>query len=118
GWEKLDDKDGCECCLGRSAQWVELTQAILSPLLQNEIHHDEHCTACKRGVNLQPCGTCPRAYHLNCLDPPLKTAPKGVWKFIDTVFREKSLLSQYQLHKICRRHKMHHGEVYPSNLCQ
>ncbi|OXB61310.1 hypothetical protein ASZ78_002547 [Callipepla squamata] len=45
----------------------------------NEIHHDEYCTACKRGVNLQPCGTCPRAYHLNCLDPPLKTAPKGVW---------------------------------------
>uniref|UniRef100_A0A8C0HE98 PHD finger protein 21B n=1 Tax=Buteo japonicus TaxID=224669 RepID=A0A8C0HE98_9AVES len=54
------------------------TRAILL-LLQNEIHHDEHCTACKRGVNLQPCGTCPRAYHLNCLDPPLKTAPKGVW---------------------------------------
>ncbi|NWI84855.1 PF21B protein, partial [Pitta sordida] len=49
------------------------------PLLQSEIHHDEHCSACKRGVNLQPCGTCPRAYHLNCLDPPLKTAPKGVW---------------------------------------
>ncbi|KFQ78537.1 PHD finger protein 21B, partial [Phaethon lepturus] len=54
------------------------TRAILL-LLQNEIHHDEHCTACKRGVNLQPCGTCPRAFHLNCLDPPLKTAPKGVW---------------------------------------
>ncbi|XP_043371370.1 PHD finger protein 21B isoform X4 [Dermochelys coriacea] len=46
---------------------------------QNEIRHDEHCTACKRGINLQPCGTCPRAYHLNCLDPPLKTVPKGVW---------------------------------------
>uniref|UniRef100_A0A8C3E4Q8 PHD finger protein 21B n=1 Tax=Corvus moneduloides TaxID=1196302 RepID=A0A8C3E4Q8_CORMO len=46
---------------------------------ENEIHHDEHCAACKHGVNLQPCGTCPRAYHLNCLDPPLKTAPKGVW---------------------------------------
>ncbi|KAM9578362.1 PHD finger protein 21B isoform 4-T4 [Guaruba guarouba] len=55
------------------------TRAIHFLLLQNEIHHDEHCTACKRGVNLQPCGTCPRAYHLNCLDPPLKTAPKGVW---------------------------------------
>uniref|UniRef100_A0A8C8AYF9 PHD finger protein 21B n=1 Tax=Otus sunia TaxID=257818 RepID=A0A8C8AYF9_9STRI len=49
------------------------------PFWKNEIHHDEHCTACKRGVNLQPCGTCPRAYHLNCLDPPLKTAPKGIW---------------------------------------
>ncbi|NXM57879.1 PF21B protein, partial [Illadopsis cleaveri] len=60
-----------------SSQWIDFTQGTL--LLQNEIHHDEHCTACKRGVNLQPCGTCPRAYHLNCLDPPLKTAPKGLW---------------------------------------
>ncbi|KAL8194447.1 UNVERIFIED_CONTAM: PHD finger protein 21B [Gekko kuhli] len=47
--------------------------------LPNEINHDEHCSACKRGANLQLCGMCPRAYHLNCLDPPLKTAPKGVW---------------------------------------
>ncbi|NXF06782.1 PF21B protein, partial [Smithornis capensis] len=54
-------------------------RALTFPVLQSEIHHDEHCTACKRGVNLQPCGTCPRAYHLSCLDPPLKTAPKGVW---------------------------------------
>ncbi|NWR03418.1 PF21B protein, partial [Paradoxornis webbianus] len=60
-----------------SSQWIDFTQGTL--LLQSEIHHDEHCTACKRGVNLQPCGTCPRAYHLNCLDPPLKTAPKGLW---------------------------------------
>ncbi|KFW77217.1 PHD finger protein 21B, partial [Manacus vitellinus] len=55
------------------------TRGYQRALLCSEIHHDEHCTACKRGVNLQPCGTCPRAYHLNCLDPPLKTAPKGVW---------------------------------------
>ncbi|XP_061214953.1 PHD finger protein 21B isoform X3 [Neopsephotus bourkii] len=55
------------------------TRANEDAFWKNEIHHDEHCTACKRGVNLQPCGTCPRAYHLNCLDPPLKTAPKGVW---------------------------------------
>ncbi|NWT56219.1 PF21B protein, partial [Erythrocercus mccallii] len=55
------------------------TRAYHRALVCNEIHHDEHCTACKRGVNLQPCGTCPRAYHLNCLDPPLKTAPKGLW---------------------------------------
>nr|XP_019594764.1 PREDICTED: PHD finger protein 21B [Rhinolophus sinicus] len=49
------------------------------PCWKNEITHDEHCAACKRGANLQPCGTCPGAYHLSCLDPPLKTAPKGVW---------------------------------------
>uniref|UniRef100_A0A452S7D7 PHD finger protein 21B n=1 Tax=Ursus americanus TaxID=9643 RepID=A0A452S7D7_URSAM len=48
--------------------------------LQSEITHDELCATCKRGANLQPCGTCPGAYHLSCLDPPLKTAPKGVWR--------------------------------------
>uniref|UniRef100_H3AY03 PHD finger protein 21B n=1 Tax=Latimeria chalumnae TaxID=7897 RepID=H3AY03_LATCH len=46
---------------------------------KDEIVHDEHCTACKRGGQLQPCDTCPRAYHLECLDPPLKTASKGFW---------------------------------------
>ncbi|XP_070267382.1 PHD finger protein 21B [Myotis yumanensis] len=49
------------------------------PCWKSEIAHDEHCTACQRGADLQPCGTCPGAYHLGCLDPPLKTAPKGVW---------------------------------------
>lgn len=58
---------------------ARLTRPPPSRLFQNEITHDEHCTACKRGANLQPCGTCPGAYHLSCLDPPLKTAPKGVW---------------------------------------
>ncbi|GAB0177259.1 PHD finger protein 21B [Grus japonensis] len=62
-----------------SAQGPPATKKKKEENPENEIHHDEHCTACKRGVNLQPCGTCPRAYHLNCLDPPLKTAPKGVW---------------------------------------
>lgn len=56
-----------------------LTRLPPSHLLQNEITHDELCAACKRGANLQPCGTCPGAYHLSCLDPPLKTVPKGVW---------------------------------------
>uniref|UniRef100_G3TX79 PHD finger protein 21B n=1 Tax=Loxodonta africana TaxID=9785 RepID=G3TX79_LOXAF len=57
-----------------------LTARVLAVFLfQSEITHDEHCVACKRGANLQPCGTCPGAYHLSCLDPPLKTAPKGVW---------------------------------------
>ncbi|XP_020023005.1 PHD finger protein 21B isoform X2 [Castor canadensis] len=49
------------------------------PCWKSEITHDEHCAACKRGANLQPCGACPGAYHLSCLQPPLKTAPKGMW---------------------------------------
>ncbi|XP_018110238.1 PHD finger protein 21B isoform X1 [Xenopus laevis] len=46
---------------------------------KHEITHDEYCSACKRDRELQTCGTCPRAYHLDCLDPPLKVPPKGVW---------------------------------------
>lgn len=57
-----------------------LTRLPPSLLFQSEVTHAEHCAACKRGANLQPCGTCPGAYHLSCLDPPLKTAPKGMWR--------------------------------------
>ncbi|XP_054098531.2 PHD finger protein 21B isoform X2 [Callithrix jacchus] len=57
----------------------QTARANEDPCWKNEIIHDEHCAACKRGANLQPCGACPVAYHLSCLDPPLKTAPKGVW---------------------------------------
>nr|XP_033808506.1 PHD finger protein 21B [Geotrypetes seraphini] len=55
------------------------SKANEDPCWKNEITHDEHCAACKRGCNLQPCGTCPRAYHLDCLNPPLKAVPKGSW---------------------------------------
>ncbi|KAJ7329457.1 hypothetical protein JRQ81_015631 [Phrynocephalus forsythii] len=54
------------------------TRANEDPCWKN-VSHEDYCSACKQGANLQPCGTCPRVYHLNCLDPPLKTVPKGVW---------------------------------------
>ncbi|XP_077166049.1 PHD finger protein 21B isoform X1 [Paroedura picta] len=68
------------------------TRAHEDPCWKNEINHDEHCSACRRGANLQLCGMCPRAYHVNCLDPPLKTAPKGVWicpKCQEKVFKKE-----------------------------
>lgn len=61
------------------AAWAWLRHFLPALLLQSEITHDEFCAACKRGASLQPCGTCSGAYHLSCLDPPLKTAPKGMW---------------------------------------
>ncbi|XP_045431049.1 PHD finger protein 21B isoform X2 [Pipistrellus kuhlii] len=51
--------------------------SLLEP--ESEVAHDERCAACQGGANLQPCGTCPRAYHLRCLDPPRPAAPEGVW---------------------------------------
>uniref|UniRef100_A0A673MUI0 PHD finger protein 21B n=1 Tax=Sinocyclocheilus rhinocerous TaxID=307959 RepID=A0A673MUI0_9TELE len=44
-----------------------------------EQQHDDHCAACKQEGDLQPCHTCSRAYHPDCLHPPLKTATRGMW---------------------------------------
>uniref|UniRef100_A0A671KZJ8 PHD finger protein 21B n=1 Tax=Sinocyclocheilus anshuiensis TaxID=1608454 RepID=A0A671KZJ8_9TELE len=45
----------------------------------NGVGHDDHCAVCKQEGDLQPCHTCTRAYHPDCLHPPLKTATRGMW---------------------------------------
>ncbi|XP_022725940.1 protein CHROMATIN REMODELING 4-like isoform X2 [Durio zibethinus] len=37
------------------------------------------CVICDLGGNLLCCDSCPRTYHLQCLDPPLKSIPMGKW---------------------------------------
>ncbi|RXM33283.1 PHD finger protein 21A, partial [Acipenser ruthenus] len=49
-----------------------------SPPPAGDIHED-FCTVCRRSGQLLMCDTCSRVYHLDCLDPPLKTIPKGMW---------------------------------------
>ncbi len=34
---------------------------------------------CQQGGEIILCDTCPRAYHLCCLDPELEEAPEGKW---------------------------------------
>ncbi|XP_064817934.1 PHD finger protein 21B-like [Oncorhynchus masou masou] len=46
---------------------------------EEELEHDDHCSVCKGDGELQLCHNCPRAYHPDCLHPPLKTPPRGVW---------------------------------------
>ncbi|XP_015194094.1 PHD finger protein 21Aa isoform X2 [Lepisosteus oculatus] len=41
--------------------------------------HEDFCTVCRRSGQLLMCDTCSRVYHLDCLDPPLKAIPKGMW---------------------------------------
>uniref|UniRef100_A0A8C3BSJ2 PHD finger protein 21A n=1 Tax=Cairina moschata TaxID=8855 RepID=A0A8C3BSJ2_CAIMO len=36
-------------------------------------------SCCVKSGQLLMCDTCSRVYHLDCLDPPLKTIPKGMW---------------------------------------
>ncbi|XP_059625437.1 protein CHROMATIN REMODELING 4 isoform X2 [Cornus florida] len=37
------------------------------------------CVICDLGGNLLCCDSCPRTYHLQCLNPPLKRIPMGKW---------------------------------------
>lgn len=41
--------------------------------------HQDYCEVCQQGGEIMLCDTCPRAYHLVCLDPELEEAPEGKW---------------------------------------
>ena len=45
----------------------------------DENEHQEYCEVCQQGGEIILCDTCPRAYHLVCLDPELDEAPEGKW---------------------------------------
>ncbi|XP_071841131.1 chromodomain-helicase-DNA-binding protein 5-like isoform X4 [Apostichopus japonicus] len=44
-----------------------------------ETDHQDYCEVCQQGGEIILCDTCPRAYHLVCLDPELEAAPEGKW---------------------------------------
>ena len=46
---------------------------------QDEADHQEYCDVCQQGGEIILCDTCPKAYHLVCLDPELDEAPEGKW---------------------------------------
>uniref|UniRef100_A0A8C3JRR9 Chromodomain helicase DNA binding protein 5 n=1 Tax=Calidris pygmaea TaxID=425635 RepID=A0A8C3JRR9_9CHAR len=55
----------------------------LSPRMEEgdgyETDHQDYCEVCQQGGEIILCDTCPRAYHLVCLDPELEKAPEGKW---------------------------------------
>eukprot|EP00944_MAST-04C_sp_MAST-4C-sp1_P007660 g7660.t1 len=50
---------------------------------------DDFCWVCKLGGDLLVCDTCPHAFHLNCLNPPLDCVPEGDWLCADCASRKK-----------------------------
>ncbi|XP_065564759.1 chromodomain-helicase-DNA-binding protein Mi-2 homolog [Artemia franciscana] len=44
-----------------------------------ETDHQDYCEVCQQGGEIILCDTCPRAYHLVCLEPELEEAPEGKW---------------------------------------
>ena len=47
--------------------------------MEEEDSNREYCHVCQQDGEIILCDTCPRSYHLVCLDPALDTAPEGNW---------------------------------------
>ncbi|KRY35153.1 Chromodomain-helicase-DNA-binding protein 3 [Trichinella spiralis] len=41
--------------------------------------HQDYCEVCQQGGEIILCDTCPRAYHMVCLDPDMEEPPGGKW---------------------------------------
>lgn len=54
-----------------------MTLAMLVIVLQTD--HQDYCEVCQQGGEIILCDTCPRAYHLVCLEPELEETPEGKW---------------------------------------
>lgn len=48
-----------------------------------ETDHQDYCEVCQQGGEIILCDTCPKAYHLVCLDPELEQTPEGDWSCPD-----------------------------------
>ncbi|XP_038049473.1 bromodomain adjacent to zinc finger domain protein 2B-like isoform X4 [Patiria miniata] len=69
------------------------------------------CTECQKTGKLLKCEQCPRAYHLNCLDPVLSKFPRGKW-FCPPCQKIKRKASKSRNHKRKskdKKDKSHHS---------
>ncbi|XP_023020569.2 chromodomain-helicase-DNA-binding protein Mi-2 homolog [Leptinotarsa decemlineata] len=46
---------------------------------EENYEHQDYCEVCQQGGEIILCDTCPRAYHLVCLEPELEETPEGKW---------------------------------------
>ncbi|CAF0863016.1 unnamed protein product [Adineta ricciae] len=67
--------------LNNRRQQTAAEEATNVPLEQAgyETDHQDYCEVCQQGGEIILCDTCPKAYHLVCLDPELEQAPEGDW---------------------------------------
>lgn len=52
-------------------------ECTMSVCLSVKQQHQDYCEVCQQGGEIILCDTCPRAYHLVCLEPELEETPEG-----------------------------------------
>ncbi|XP_065852202.1 protein CHROMATIN REMODELING 4 isoform X2 [Euphorbia lathyris] len=81
----------------------EISSDISSSKKKGNDGYYYECVICDLGGNLLCCDSCPRVYHLQCLDPPLKRIPNGKWQCPKCYQKNDPLKSITQLDSISKR---------------
>ncbi|KAF2286829.1 hypothetical protein GH714_031186 [Hevea brasiliensis] len=81
----------------------ELSSDLSSSKKKGNDGYYYECVICDVGGNLLCCDSCPRVYHLQCLDPPLKRIPMGKWQCPKCCQKNDPLKSITQLDSISKR---------------
>ncbi|CAJ0577942.1 unnamed protein product, partial [Mesorhabditis spiculigera] len=56
-----------------------------------EEEHQDYCEACQKGGEVLLCDTCPKVYHMVCVDPDMEEAPEGRWSCPQCEENEQSI---------------------------
>nr|KYP50255.1 Chromodomain-helicase-DNA-binding protein 5 [Cajanus cajan] len=78
-----EENSTSESSRNASAKRVLKTEVATDQMSSKKKGNDGYyyeCVICDVGGNLLCCDSCPRTYHLQCLDPPLKRIPNGKWQ--------------------------------------
>ena len=52
---------------------------FFSSIESDASEHNELCTVCNKDGTLILCEDCPRGFHVECVYPPIKKIPRGMW---------------------------------------
>jgi len=74
--ENEDNSDDLEIDEAEEAEEADEDEAEET----GSIEHDDTCAICDGGGDLLVCDSCPRTFHITCLDPPLSSVPTEEWQ--------------------------------------
>lgn len=103
---KEDNPATSESSRSASAKRMLKTEEGTAQFSSKKKGHDGYfyeCVICDLGGNLLCCDSCPRTYHLQCLDPPLKRIPMGKWQCPSCFEENDQLKPLNNLDSISRR---------------
>lgn len=81
----------------------EITLNLSSSKKKGNDGYYYECVVCDLGGNLLCCESCPRTYHLQCLNPPLKRIPTGKWECPSCYQKNDTLESVNPLDTVSKR---------------